>query len=83
MLTGGTWGRDSKGGVGLQGGCAGCRVQEVRRQVQQGAEGCGRCKGRGDKLAAGMTSRESRPAIMFLPLWSTTPALHLAVRVGK
>lgn len=65
VSTGGTWGRDSKGGVGLQGaGCrvqgAGCRRCECRRegqvQVQQGAAGCsrvrkkcGRCRRRGDK----------------------------------
>lgn len=57
VSTGGTWGRDSRGGVGLQGGCrvqgagiatAGARARCSRKQ--QGAEeGCGRCRGRGDK----------------------------------
>lgn len=87
VSTGGTWGRDSKGGVGLQGaGCrvqgAGCRRCECRRegqvQVQQGAAGCGRsvagADAEGTSKVAGVTSRESRLAIMFLPLWSTTPA---------
>ena len=61
VSTGGTWGRDSVGGVGLQGAGSRCRcrvyseVRGHRREGQvlqgaagagQGAEECGRCRGR-------------------------------------
>lgn len=56
---------------GLLGRC--CRVQQVQKGAAGKRKSVAGAEAEKHEQDAGITSRESRRAIMSLPLWSTTP----------